>query len=312
MAIQIINDQQSAEITPVDPYLEQTGLSLDDLHRTMEMAGLLQTSLEVETVLQLFLESAQKTVKFAGAIYEYESLALNYVYGRREQHRCHYNIRLSEEYLGKLTICRRSPFTPAEMETLENLLFHLIYPLRNTLMYQKAIRAAQLDPLTGSNNRAAMDAAMKREIELAHRQRNPLSLLVVDLDFFKKINDEYGHIAGDYVLKTLVTCLSDTMRSSDMLFRYGGEEFTLLLAGTDKEGAYKFAERVRRAVANYPFIYNGKEIPVTASIGVASLASQDDAKQLFEKADTALYQAKHGGRNQVQFFTSEAPLQQAK
>ena len=72
MAIQIINDQQSAEITPVDPYLEQTGLSLDDLHRTMEMAGLLQTTLEVETVLKLFLESVQKTVKFAGAIFEYE------------------------------------------------------------------------------------------------------------------------------------------------------------------------------------------------------------------------------------------------
>lgn len=311
MAIQIINEQQSAKVTPVDPYLEQTGLSLDDLHRTMEMAGLLQTSLEIETVLTLFLESVQKTVKFGGAIFEYEPLAVNNRYGRREQHRCHYNIRLSEEYLGKLTFCRRRPFTPDEMETLEGLMFHLIYPLRNALMYQKAIRAAQIDPLTGANNRAAMDAAMKREIELAHRQRNPLSLLVVDLDFFKKINDQYGHIAGDYVLKTLVNCLEDTMRSSDMLFRYGGEEFTLLLAGTDKEGAYKFAERVRRAVANYPFVYNGKEIPVTASIGVASLASLDDSKRLFEKADAALYRAKENGRNQVHYY-AQPRLKEAK
>ena len=169
MATQIINDQQRAKVTPVDPYLEQTGLNLDDLHRTMEMAGLLQTSLEAETVLKMFLESAQKTVKFGGAIFEYEPLGLNCRYGRREQHRCHYNIRLSEEYLGKLTFCRRSPFTPEEMETLEGLMFHLIYPLRNALMYQKAVRAAQIDPLTGTHNRAAMDHAMKREIELAHR-----------------------------------------------------------------------------------------------------------------------------------------------
>jgi diguanylate cyclase (GGDEF)-like protein len=173
------------------------------------------------------------------------------------------------------------------------------------------VRAAQIDPLTGAHNRAAMDCAMKREIELAHRQRNPLSLLVVDIDFFKKINDQYGHIAGDYVLKTLVTCLNDTMRSSDMLFRYGGEEFTLLLSGTDKEGAVKFAERVRRAIANYPFVYNGKEIPITASIGVASLASRDNAKYLFEKADSALYCAKQSGRNQVQFY-AQTELKQAK
>ncbi|MFO7602863.1 MAG: GGDEF domain-containing protein [Gammaproteobacteria bacterium] len=311
MAIQIINDQQSAKVTPVDPYLEQTGLSLDDLQRTMEMAGLLQTSLEVETVLKLFLESVHKTVKFGGAIFTYEPMALNIRYNRREQHRCHYTIRLSEEYLGKLTFCRRNPFTPAEMETLEGQMFHLIYPLRNALMYQKAITAAQIDPLTGANNRTAMDAAMRREIELSHRQRSPLSLLVLDLDLFKDINDKYGHLAGDYILKTVVTCLKDTMRSSDMLFRYGGEEFTLLLAGTDKEGAHKFAERVRRAVANYPFVFNGQEIPVTTSIGVASLAAQDNAMSLFDKADHALYCAKNNGRNQVQYYTPPH-LQQAK
>jgi diguanylate cyclase (GGDEF)-like protein len=123
--------------------------------------------------------------------------------------------------------------------------------------------------------------------------------LIVDVDHFKSINDNYGHSAGDAVLKSLVACINDTMRVSDMLFRYGGEEFALLLAGTDMDGARQVGERIRAAVAAYPFVYNGRELDLTVSIGVATLARRDSAKRLFNKADTALYQAKKAGRNQV-------------
>ena len=159
-----------------------------------------------------------------------------------------------------------------------------------------------MDPLTGANNRAALDKTLQREVELAHRHQLPLSVVLIDLDKFKDINDGYGHSAGDYILKTLVTCIDETVRGSDMLFRYGGEEFVLILSGTDSEGAKRIAERLRCAIEAYPFVYDRQELAVTASFGVATLKNRDDAKRLFNKADAALYQAKDAGRNQVHYY----------
>ncbi|MDH5408109.1 MAG: GGDEF domain-containing protein, partial [Gammaproteobacteria bacterium] len=124
----------------------------------------------------------------------------------------------------------------------------------------------------------------------------------------KNINDSYGHSAGDYILKTLVTCVDETIRGSDMLFRFGGEEFTLILSGTDTEGAKRIAERLRRAIESYPFVYDRQEIAMTASFGIATLKTSDNPERLFNKADAALYQAKEAGRNQVHFY-ADARLQ---
>ena len=273
-----------------------------ELQRTLKLAGLLQTSLEIPNVLEYFLSAAKELIDFDGVHFEYEPLNVDLKFGTQARHRCFYRLRLCEELLGVINFSRKVPFSQDELATTETLLCQLIYPLRNAILYQKAIRAAHMDPLTSANNRAALDKAMKREVELAHRHQLPLSIVLLDLDKFKAINDNHGHSAGDYILKTLVTCIDETVRGSDMLFRYGGEEFVLILSGTDSEGAKRIAERLRCAIEAYPFIYDRQEIAVTASFGVATLKTRDDAKRLFNKADSALYQAKDAGRNQVRYY----------
>lgn len=292
---------------------KETETALDfnaaELQRTLKLAGLLQTSLEVSSILDYFLSTVKEVVKFDGVHFEYEPLEIELKIGPQSQHRCFYRLRLCEELLGIINFSRKKPFDENELKSLETLLCQLVYPLRNAILYQKALKAAHMDPLTGTNNRAAMDVALQREVELSHRHQIPLSMLVLDLDHFKEINDKYRHSAGDYILKTLVTCINETKRGSDMLFRFGGEEFTLILTGTDNEGAKRIAERLRQSIEAYPFVYDRQEIAVTASFGIATLKTSDTPERLFNKADAALYQAKEAGRNQVHFF--EEPNLQA-
>lgn len=301
MAINTITDNtESSKTSP--PLVNLLDFNVQELQRTLKLAGLLQTSLEVESILNYFLESTRDAVAFSSALFKNESLGLNFVTGKEERHSAIYRLHITGEALGEITFTRNKRFSEAEMEILENQIYHLVYPLRNALLYQTALRAAQMDGLTGINNRTSLDQTLQREVELARRQHHALSLAVLDVDHFKLINDTYGHSGGDYVLRSLATCVKDTLRSCDMLFRYGGEEFALLLTGTDKDGAIQVAERVRQAIESHPFVYNGKNIKVTVSIGVASISSRDNTHRLFNKADAALYQAKSAGRNCVHSY----------
>ena len=190
---------------------------------------------------------------------------------------------------------------------LEHAVCALIYPLRNALTYLAALRAAHRDPLTGTSNRAALNNSMLREVELARRHSTSLSMIVVDIDLFKSINDTYGHSVGDDVICSLTGIIDKIIRKSDMLFRFGGEEFVVLLSNTNREGALLLAERIRRGVEQTSVRTERRTIPITVSLGVATLAATDSAQSLFEKADKALYIAKSEGRNCVRSFSSPAP-----
>lgn len=299
MAIHTFTDRNEQTPNNQAPSKDLLDFDIPELQRTLKLAGLLQTSLELENILQYFAESVQETIPFNGLEYLNASLDFNFNFGKADRHSCSYRLSIAGDALGEMKFTRNKRFNEDEMEQLENFIYHLVYPLRNAILYQKAVHASQLDSLTGTNNRAAMDRCLERELELAHRHDHDLSLMIVDVDHFKRINDSLGHSAGDAVLKALTACMQDTMRASDMLFRYGGEEFALILAGTDLDGARQMGERLRAAVDSYPFVYNNKDIDVTVSIGVASLGRRDSANRLFNKADAALYQAKKAGRNQV-------------
>jgi diguanylate cyclase (GGDEF)-like protein len=164
--------------------------------------------------------------------------------------------------------------------------------------YKKAIESAFTDPLTGAQNRAAMNMALTREVELAKRQGTGLSVIMFDADHFKKINDTHGHSHGDEVLKALSHIAQDTIRQSDVLYRYGGEEFLVILSQTDVAGAAHLADRMREHVAALDTI-NGKKSSVTISLGVTTMNEKDSCQTLFDRADKALYQAKSAGRNKT-------------
>lgn len=269
------------------------------LNKTRHISSVLQTTLDVNKVVELFIDEIRSSIAHDSATFQNERHGIEINLGEPARHSCSYRLVVNGESLGELRLTRKKRFSNAETALLERLLTALVYPLRNALMYSEALRAAFLDPLTGVNNRTTLGVALKREIELARRHGTPLSLIILDIDHFKVINDTYGHATGDRVIKALAECVTDSIRRTDILFRYGGEEFTLLLSNTAQEGALLLAERVRRKAEKIVCEQHGARISVTVSLGVACLGEHDDEKQLFEKADSALYCAKYEGRNRV-------------
>ena len=168
-------------------------------------------------------------------------------------------------------------------------------------MYSQTRYLSVTDPLTGLYNRRHFEDNLEREFLRASRYNNELSFAIIDIDFFKKVNDTYGHSAGDYVLKEVAYLILQNLRKTDMVFRYGGEEFTVIITETPIERAVVPLERLRKAVEEYPFNHNGQKIQVTISVGVSEVSKKiETVNQLFEDADKALYKAKENGRNQIQ------------
>jgi diguanylate cyclase (GGDEF)-like protein len=155
------------------------------------------------------------------------------------------------------------------------------------------------DGLTDVSNKRQLDNVLAKEISRAQRHERPLSLLMIDIDHFKDVNDTYGHLAGDSVLKDLAAILQKRLRPDDEVARYGGEEFTAILPETPVAGAVKIAEDLRRLVERHDFVVEGERIRVTVSIGAAELGRGMTMNAFYKAADEALYEAKHGGRNQV-------------
>jgi diguanylate cyclase len=158
---------------------------------------------------------------------------------------------------------------------------------------------ARTDPLTGLANRRALDRQIERSVGQFQRQRQPLSVMLVDVDHFKKFNDTHGHQAGDKVLRGVAHVLKQTMREADMVARYGGEEFTAVLPDARLEEARGLAERARQRIEQASFEFAGRRLRVTASFGVAELRDDEDATGLLKRADEALYAAKSAGRNRT-------------
>ncbi|MDB5098160.1 MAG: hypothetical protein JWM80_2581 [Cyanobacteria bacterium RYN_339] len=171
--------------------------------------------------------------------------------------------------------------------------------------YRKAEHEATTDMLTGLHNRRYFQDQSAREIELSKRHHRNMSVIMLDVDHFKKFNDTYGHAIGDEVLKVMGKVLPETVRLSDIPARYGGEEFVVLCPDTDSQGAAIVAERIRHAISQVKmYDLEGKPVrQITASLGVASLTPADErVAEMLERADTALYACKAGGRNQIQIW----------
>jgi len=168
--------------------------------------------------------------------------------------------------------------------------------------FEALSRRVDLDRFTGCYNKSYFNEQLALEARASAASGSDLSLVVLDLDHFKKLNDGFGHDAGDFVLKRLAALVRDTgLRRQDVFARYGGEEFVLLLPNLGREAALGVAERIRAIVAGHAFEYEGRRLPVTVSLGVAVREAGDhDGVELFRRADAALYRAKQAGRNQVQ------------
>jgi diguanylate cyclase (GGDEF)-like protein len=187
-----------------------------------------------------------------------------------------------------------------EKRVIEILSNQASISISNAFLFEKVKSMATTDGLTGVYNHRHFQEKLSEIILRAERYNEKFSLILVDIDFFKKVNDSYGHQVGDIVLKKVASILKSTARKVDIVARYGGEEFAIICVNDDKNNAAKFAERLRKEIENTIILFEGGKLNVTASFGVASYP--DDGKDkvnIIEMADRALYKAKHGGRNKV-------------
>jgi diguanylate cyclase (GGDEF)-like protein len=198
---------------------------------------------------------------------------------------------------------RRHAFPDTVRPTLEVLASHLAVSLSNARMVHKLETMATTDGLTGLFNKRAMLDAAAQKVAAAHRFGRKLSVLVCDIDFFKKVNDTYGHDVGDVVIKGLGDILRRTKRTTDVVARFGGEEFVLLCEQTDETGAVQLGERIREELAKTVFHTPAGPLTVTCSVGASTFPLAGETyDDLFKAADEALYASKRGGRNRVTIF----------
>ncbi len=266
---------------------------------TIQLLCSLHASLDLKTVIRHFAQSVKQHLPCDCVYYANDEIVKVIQLGTVRHYRCSYQLSLDKQSLGEITFSRDTKFTDSEINCIEELLTHLPHALSNALEHLTALDAAQSDPLTGLANRAALIPSVQREISLSNRHSTPLSLLALDLDHFKIINDTYGHPGGDAYLKAFSECLKATARASDIIFRSGGEEFIIVLSKTTKAGALLLAERLRRTVEQLSVTSGKDSFKTSTSIGVAEYTTDDTPSQLMERADKALYRAKHDGRNRI-------------
>ena len=263
------------------------------------LAHALQTTLDVERTLELFAKHCTTIVAHDALAFTASHSATSVTCGVPGACRHRIHLELAERSLGRIVFWRRHPFQAGEIQALEEMTTDLAHPLDNALRYREARDAATRDPLTGAGNRGHLERTLQREMSLVRRHGGALSLLMIDLDHFKRINDRFGHSIGDRSLAAVADCAAGCVRDSDALFRYGGEEFCVLLPRTGTHGAWRLAERLREAIGTLHIPVGGETIRLSASLGVASLAPGEDAAELLRKADVALYRSKRSGRNTV-------------
>jgi len=298
MATQVSNmsAQHDEKLTPYSDLAAKPQIKSDILVR---LSTFLQTTLDYQKILTLFKREIAAAVLVDGIQFDNEDNGVKFSIGHLGTHSCSYQLNAQNCKLGDISFYRSTRFREHELANIEALMGTLVYPLRNAMRYKSALDQAFKDPLTGAGNRIALNDGLKREMELARRHSYELSLLMLDLDHFKAINDGFGHLVGDEVLKSVVEKIKECIRQTDICFRYGGEEFVVLLNNANIADARLISERIRMSIEAYCLQTDNGPLQATISCGLAILHPDDDAHSLMDKADKALYKAKNTGRNKV-------------
>lgn len=260
---------------------------------------LLQTTLDLGRQIELFAGEMQKVIPYESLSYAHDEYGIFVNEGTPARHSCAYRLTVEGRQLGQIRFSRGKRFQEKEIHLIEMLLCSLIYPLRNAIEYRHVLEEARRDPLTGAANRQVLETTLAREAALAHRHQAPLSVIFLDIDNFKSINDSCGHAAGDQAIHALIGCIQSRIRNTDLLARYGGDEFVVVLNNTPLEGARLLAEHIREAVEAVDGDSIAPGLKLRSSLGVATLTVGETAAELIGRADRSLVLAKQLGRNCV-------------
>ncbi|MFP3978622.1 GGDEF domain-containing protein [Marinobacter sp. KMM 10035] len=266
----------------------------------------LSTTLSLETQLGILAEEIGNAIPFDALSYRHTIAHRDFVFatGMGGPHQCEYRLNLEGFFYGTLTLNRRKRFTDDELQAIEMVISAAIFPLRNACQYIAIEQAALTDALTSIPNKRALDEHLQRASSLSDRHGEEYTLILCDLDHFKTVNDQHGHVVGDHLLKLTAEAIENAIRNSDSVYRFGGEEFAILLPHTGEREARDVADRVRNAVGDIKIDCGGTELSVTISCGLARHLCEESPSQWIARADEALYRAKAQGRNCTRVFAS--------
>ena len=256
----------------------------------------LQTSLDLAEQLEIFSMAAGKVLPLRSL--QLQTAVGKYLASGSEaapsEHRS--MLMLNDQCLAELCYQTELPVTPMQQHQLWQLERQWLYPMRNTLVVARLQQLALRDSLTSLGNRRHFDDQFAKALQLSHRRHEACALILLDLDNFKRTNDNFGHHAGDDVLLAVADAMRHTLRASDGLFRFGGDEFAVILTAEDAACAELVAHRMVKAINQHHLC---QQFEVTASAGLAQLTPDEQAATLFTRADDALAQAKLAGKNAV-------------
>jgi diguanylate cyclase (GGDEF)-like protein len=292
-------EKRKAQVVALGPRSSEKVMSNRRHIRVLELSSLLSQNIELEKIIDIFSDEIRKEVPHIGYHYDHSEIDATFSQGQSAEYSANYRLSVENKSIGELTFFRHHRFSSEEICELEELLCSLIYPLKHAALYQVALASASSDHLTGLTNRSSMENCLPREIDLAKRHQQSMAILVMDLDGFKQINDNYGHDIGDQVLREVGTVIIKAVRNTDLIYRYGGDEFVGGLVQTDLEGALDVSERIRLGVEKLTLVTNLPINKMNISIGLTMVCFTDSFTQAFKRADKALYSAKLAGKNRI-------------
>lgn len=257
--------------------------------RHLTLLKQLQTSLDLKRIIDIFAIEVAKYVDFSGLYFKHSAITATARGSRQAKAERQFELKINGKFLGILTYAVNTPISISNYKILTELHELLINPVNNAIEYHLAMQLAMQDGLTGLSNRRSFDEQLKRTMAQATRRHTLVGLILCDLNKFKAINDTYGHAAGDDVLNHFANALRDSVRNSDSIFRFGGDEFALIVEDASNNSLLMIEERIYSAVANDALLakYN-----VTTSLGYTFMNRADDPLSFFKRADNALYAQK--------------------
>ncbi|MFT6285472.1 MAG: diguanylate cyclase (GGDEF)-like protein [Alcanivorax sp.] len=296
--IKSANDPDPTDVAanPAD-HSTTTAKRLSD-YSTLRLHQRLQLTLDISALIEGFFAWLGEHQHVDDITYVHTTENVSITLGQAKRQKAHYVLRQEHLCLGEITLTSGKRFTDQHLLTQEQGMGVLFHYLKSAISYRALEKMALRDSLTGIMNRTSLDELLPQEIARAQRYGYELSILMIDIDRFKPINDSFGHVDGDNVLRQIAQTIEKALRSSDLSFRYGGDEFLVMLPYTDLDGAHGTAKQVSSAVAKLAIISSDqRNINPRVSIGVANKHSAESCQEFIRRADFALYNAKQNGRN---------------
>jgi diguanylate cyclase (GGDEF)-like protein len=285
------NDELSGDYLPYVAAFPSQEQETANAHALLNQ---LQKTLELTKLINIFSVEASRILPLAGLQFHSPEGVIEMTGSRNVGELHAFDLEVDGDRLGQLIYFCQKDVSHYIKQKLAKLHSVLVYPLRNALLFYRVKRLATKDSLTGLNNRSQFDENIARKLERSRRQHREFGLMLLDLDNFKQVNDTLGHKIGDDVLVRFARILGQSVRGTDTVYRFGGDEFAILVDDNKGEVAAILAERIQSKVRKDKLLNN---VNVTTSIGFTFSCLADDLSDIFERADKAMYDSKAAGRN---------------